>query len=1329
MRTLKLLFLCALIAVLALPLSANTRQRVGILYHIVVDGKALDHQDNTVRLSALDPERREQYWQLENLSGSYRLINPFTQKALRHNGNAVEMGEINGSDENQLWRMENAPLETSLLIPATRTTMALNAVGGTLVVADKAKVEKAKTARFELQYAVRQGFSESQIFRIHSYNSDDLVLGNANAFENGAHIVAEKVDANSRGQYWNIRMLDLRRRVVGNAFFNQFFDDGGNNASITHLIQWQANLRNPGNAQLEVLTVPGQEDVFVFVSHQKKNTMFVLDDNRQLKLVPLNLADKRAWMWLEPVEKPKIKSDWWEDETVFAINKEPGHATYTPYATEREMLADRDFYATPWTEPKSSRVLSLNGEWRFKLVSEPSQRPLDFFQNGYDDTAWDRIPVPSNWEMLGYDKPIYCNVEYPHGNTPPFITARPGFNDNGANYGINPVGSYTRTFSVPADWLARRTILHFGGIYSAAIVWVNGQQVGYTQGANNDHEFDISKYLRPGENRLAVQVFRWSDGSYLECQDMFRMSGIYRDVVLYNVPKVGVRDHVLTNEMRNHYKDAVLKVQLAFSNPTSTAEQKQIDVALYDPSGRLVGKDHIRATAVPDAQTEAGLSLAVPGVLPWTAETPNLYTVRFIQRDEQGREEMAWSTKWGFRDIQIKNSLVYINGQKVLFKGVNRHDTDPERGRAVTNETMLRDVLLMKQNNINTIRTAHYPNAARMYAMFDHYGLYTVDEADLEDHANQSISDMPSWIPAFVDRINRHITRDRNHPSVIIWSLGNEAGNGENFRQCYDEAARLDPTRPIHYEGTRINHSYGGERFSDFYSKMYPDMNWMNAHTSNLDKPMFVCEYAHAMGNAVGNLNQYWDVIENSNSCIGGCIWDWVDQAIYDPQELKQGIRRLHTGYDYPGPHQGNFCSNGILPATRHESAKLAEVKAAHAFVKLSYYGHTDEGKAGITALVRVKNGFAFTSLGGFDLRWELLRNGKVVLSKRLALPNLLPGQDDMLRLRIARKELDKAEKTGEELLLNLYAERRAATVWSAPHHVESMAQKVLVERAPLAPLAAQGETLAEQRTDSLLTLTSPHLTARFDTRTARLTALTLDGREVLGKGLDLDFTNFRFIENDRNVKRTNGMEATGTISVSRSAGVAIVTTERKGALCDLRLTYTLYPQGVVDIAAEFTPKSAGLRRTGLQVGLNADLDHIDYYAHGPLENHNDRLDGALIGRYSMTPESSMERYIKPQTTGNREGLREATFTDTKGRGLRVITEGTVSFTAIPYLDEDLADAQHTWELHRRPYTVLHFDAAHRGVGNASCGGVDTLPEFGVPAAPQHFKLRLSAVR
>ncbi|MCF0236827.1 MAG: beta-galactosidase, partial [Bacteroidaceae bacterium] len=514
-------------------------------------------------------------------------------------------------------------------------------------------------------------------------------------------------------------MLDLRRRMVGNAFFPQHFDDGGQNASIDGLIQWSHNPNKPGNAQMQILSVPGQTDTYVVASHQKTGTMFAHRDGRMVR-VPLDLKDRSAWVQIVEVEKPKIQADRWEDETIFAINKEPGHATYTPYANEREMLADKDFYATPWTVPVSSRVQSLNGQWRFHLVSEPSLRPRDFWKEGFDDSKWDEIPVPSNWEMHGYDVPIYCNVEYPHGNTPPFITARPGFNDNGANYGINPVGSYTRTFTVPDEWLGRRTFLLFGGIYSAATVWINGQEVGYTQGANNDHEFDITKYLRPGQNRLAVEVMRWSDGSYLECQDMFRMSGIFRDVTLYNVPTVGVRDHILTNEMRNNYRDAVLSVQLAFANPSLNAERKSVDVALYDPQGKLVDKNTISATALPNAQTEAGLKLAVPSVLPWTAETPNLYTVRFVQRDEQGREEMAWSTKWGFREIEIRNSLVYINGQKVLFKGVNRHDTDPERGRAVENGTMLRDILLMKQNNINMVRTAHYPNAARMYAMYDH---------------------------------------------------------------------------------------------------------------------------------------------------------------------------------------------------------------------------------------------------------------------------------------------------------------------------------------------------------------------------------------------------------------------------------------------------------------------------------------------------------------------------------------------------------------------------------------------------------------------------------
>lgn len=404
----------------------------------------------------------------------------------------------------------------------------------------------------------------------------------------------------------------------------------------------------------------------------------------------------------------------------------------------------------------------------------------------------------------------------------------------------------------------------------------------------------------------------------------------------------------------------------------------------------------------------------------WTAETPELYTVHVIQR-EGGKEEMAFSTKYGFREIEVRGPLVYINGQRVFFKGTNRHDTHPEYGRAVTTESMLQDVLLMKRNNINTIRTSHYPNAAKMYAMFDYYGLYTMDEADLEDHANQSISDMPSWIPAFVDRIDRMVLRDRNHPSVIFWSLGNEAGGGSNFQACYDAAKKLD-SRPVHYEGTRDGKEFGGNRFSDLYSKMYPGMKWMDTYVNSFDKPMFICEYAHAMGNAIGNLKEYWKSIESSSATIGGAIWDWVDQAIYEPHEMKKGIYRLHTGYDFPGPHQGNFCSNGIVPATREESPKLKEVKAVYQYVHFSE-GKVNEKRNELN--VTLYNTYDFLSLNRFYLRWQTVKNGVVLSSDSLELPDVAP--DDSLNLSLKLKEVSLKKLQRREMKswsMSLYAAR-----------------------------------------------------------------------------------------------------------------------------------------------------------------------------------------------------------------------------------------------------------------------------------------------------------------
>ena len=742
---------------------------------------------------------------------------------------------------------------------------------------------------------------------------------------------------------------------------------------------------NNGSDESQLWTLRKQGKSYQLIPSNAMSLMLTCDASGKLLLKPADqVSDKKESLFLikvsampMPGEADQMMADrannYWENETIFAENKEVGHATYMPYASEQEMLADKEYYATPWTDVHSSRYQLLNGEWAFNLVSEPSQRPLDFYKEDYDVSGWDKIPVPSNWEMQGYDHPIYDNVEYPHANTPPFINARKGFNDGGKNYGINPVGSYVRFFDLPQGWEARRTFIHFGGIYSAAFVYLNGQYVGYSQGSNNVAEFDLTSYLRPGKNRLAVQVFRWSDGSYLECQDMFRMSGIFRDVYLYSTPKAAVRDHYITSRLdaASGYKDGTMNVALTLDNRDGLKGEKDIAVKLYDPAGKLVIETKKNLSYTPEQkEVKAELSFTLNNLLPWTAETPNLYTVRVIQ-SENGREEMAFSTKYGFREIEVRGPLVYINGQRIFFKGVNRHDTHPVYGRAVTTESMLRDVLLMKQNNINTIRTSHYPNAAKMYAMFDYYGLYTMDEADLEDHANQSISDMKSWEPSFVDRIDRMVLRDRNHPSVIFWSLGNEAGGGSNFQACYDAAKKLD-NRPVHYEGTRDGKEYGGNRFSDLYSKMYPSMNWMDKYVNSFDKPMFICEYAHAMGNAIGNLREYWESIESSSSTIGGAIWDWVDQAIYDPHEMKQGLYRLHTGYDYPGPHQGNFCSNGIILPTREESPKLKEVKAAHQFVKFRYMG-TNENQT--EAWVQLKNTYDFISLDDFYLRWQLVKD------------------------------------------------------------------------------------------------------------------------------------------------------------------------------------------------------------------------------------------------------------------------------------------------------------------------------------------------------------------
>lgn len=1024
--------------------------------------------------------------------------------------------------------------------------------------------------------------------------------------------------------------------------------------------------------------------------------------------------------------------NYWENQAMFGENRESAHATYCPYPTVSALKADAEFMATPWVEPKSEFRMSLNGDWRFNYAGEPDKRPMDFMNPGFDASGWDIIEVPSNWEMKGYGTPIYCNTASPFDNSnPPHI----GSGQNGRWYDYNPVGSYLRTFTLPASWAGKCVLLNFGGIYSAAFVWVNGNYVGYTQGANNDHEFDITDALIPGENSVAVQVIRWSDGSYLESQDMFRMSGIYRDVTLTAVPETFIRDHYITSELdpASDFHNGELKVAMALANRSGASNTVKATVTLLDPTGKQVAE--IRGSRAVASGAEADslvLSTPLTGLQLWSAEEPTLYTVLFSLTDASGRELEAFSTKFGFRDIRQIGPRVHINGKQIWFKGVNRSDTDPVRGRSVTTDMMLTDVMLMKQNNINTIRTSHYPNAAKMYAMFDYFGLYTMDEADLECHANTELSDKPDWEAAFVDREVRMVHRDRNHPSVIFWSLGNESACGVNFRACYDAVRALDP-RMIHYEGQKA-WTWSGmtleKCYTDMTSRMYPNM--ATAKSDDADgryagTPHFICEYAHAMGTAIGNLPEYWDFIENkSKRTIGGCIWDWIDQGIYNPSDLVAGKHKgFTTGYDYPGPHQGNFVCNGILAPDRKPNAKLAEVKGAYQYIKVKKF---DLKKKTATVL----NSYAFLPLSDFDLQWELLSDGRQVQSGTIASLDCLPGETLQVEIPF---DISRVE-SGREGLLTL----RFVTKKSRPA-IEAGSVMAEYQTQVQSPQGLGKYDVSNLKPElkvtgsGPITVTGPDFCYRFGSN-GRLLSMNYKGTEFIANQMGPAYSNDRWIENDRDpgnqsavssfnqlaLRYDHGGSATGARSVTVTANQTCV------GLANYAITYTVYADGTVDIGAEFLSLGTEPRRLGLSFNLAPGLEDVEYYALGPWSNYTDRRGGVVAGVYSTTVSEMAETFVKPQTMGGRQDLRYVRFSGENGSSLLIEADGMPSFSAVHYGDRDLENASHMYDLNVLKETVVHIDAFHRGLGNASCGtGTGPLQEYTAEPGKRYcFSLRLS---
>ena len=1060
---------------------------------------------------------------------------------------------------------------------------------------------------------------------------------------------------------------------------------------------------------------------------------------------------------------PKVSAEapfdesWVENEKVFEHWKQKAHATFIPYSSTAMMQKD-DCYKYPWLEPKHADVLSLNGDWKFHYTADRSKgRPGkdDFYADNADVSGWDNIRVPLNWEMAGYDVPVYNNVGYPFHNNPPFIKA---FDDN---FDKNPVGSYRRNFTLPENWKdGRRVFIHFDGACSAIVVWVNGQYAGYSQGANTDAEFDVANYVRKGENNVSVRVYRWSDGSYLEGQDMWHLAGIHRDVYLVSTPRTFVFDHYITSSLdaASKYTEGSLDVALTVNNALCDKVTKNLEVELLDANNKLVANQKVQAvmTAKDSHKTFNVKMEGLKGLTPWSSENPYLYTV--VVRQKQGdKEEMVFSTKYGFRSVEQRGNLIYVNGERVFFKGVNTQDIHPLLGHAIDTETMLKDVMLMKQANVNTVRTSHYPRQPRMYAMFDYYGLYCMDEADVECHNNQSLSDTPSWENAYVDRTERMVLRDRNHPSVVFWSLGNESGGGQNFQATYDCVKRLLPGRDnfVHYEG--YNH---GEKYSDFGSDMYPKVEKVIKQSSGLHgKPYFICEYAHAMGQAVGNLQEYWDVIEKSTGIAGGCIWDWVDQGIYDTRRIKEnkplidsktGLHYYTSGYDYTRMNrgdngfQGDFMSNGIITPGREWTAKLEEVKYVYRDADFVVFKNHK---------LTLKNKSAFTDLAdAYTLTYRILADGKEVEKGAAAVPSCKPG---------ATCEVDipytTAVSADKEYVVELSLNLKNNASWAKKDYSMVATQFKLGADAAVASVPVADPTFVEQPHGTLPVIGKLKGKLKIEGRkvvgknfaisfaeNGTIADWTFNGKQIVMPEAGPDFNGFRRIANDNiSLGATGGVaenenKEEGAISgqkhlvkapTKHGKNVVVETTVGNGKDTHA-IVYTIYPNGVVDMKVTFENSSVDTRRVGITMQFAPGMENVEYYAKGPWSNYIDRQRSQMLGRYSTTVDGMFEEQSAPQTMGDRQGLRNLKLSG-NGTSLDITVEGMLAFS-LSHVDDlqfnydVFYGGKHPYDLTRSPQVFAHFDSWQRGIGNHSCGGDSCLPQYQVPTGKHVVTMRFA---
>ncbi len=990
----------------------------------------------------------------------------------------------------------------------------------------------------------------------------------------------------------------------------------------------------------------------------------------------------------------------WENPRVVDINKEEYHSTLT----------------LPSGKSSCEEIVPLNGRWKFYWSPDPQSRPSDFYKNNFDVSGWDNISVPGTWQLQGYGKPIYTNWTYPFKKDQPKVTGEPP--KHFFSYeNRNPVGAYVTTFDVSEDMKDKQLYLHFEGVKSAMYVWINGEKVGYSQNSMAPAEFDITGYVNEGQNRLAVEVYRWSDGSYLEDQDMWRFSGIYRPVELWVRPKIHIKDYSLTTDLADDFSSAGFKAKVWLRNLSDSKSGKlSLEVLL---KGKNRNEERFVKRLITPVKnllaTSTGcytLSSVVENPKLWSAEKPNLYDVEIRLYDGKKVVE-EFQSHIGIWKCEIDGNVFKFNGQPVKLKGVNRHEHHPRTGRLVDSETMEKDLRLMKQANINMIRTAHYPNSPLFYELCDRYGFYVMDEANQESHdyglGNKILGDNPEWTLAHVDRALALVQRDKNHPCVVFWSLGNEGGAGRNMQTMADTIQAIDASRII-FSDTDLSVS----AFND--PSYYTPGKFKEYAREKRDKPIFMREYAHAMGNSVGNLQEYWDVIEANDHVSGAAIWDWVDQGIakrinpgYKKGVENSGSLLLKEGefWAYGGdfgdfPNNGDFCFNGLIGADRVPHPHYYQVQKVYQNIGFSLEGPNK---------VRLTNKYEFTALDEFDYEYEWLQNGELVKSGEVPL--------------VAGDHLDIPSFTGSgELFLNVFAKLKQSTCWAEKGFIISKEQ-FLVNMAKPESIVSEGGSVEVNASQATIEIMAGLNCFIVDVKSGALTSWKNDGTEILYAPLEPYFwkpADSNQMNNGYNNRLGIWRNAAGErvvegVDYSVKNGLAVVEVSMSlpvvGAAYQLH--YTVNGSGKIQVEALYKPKKEKIPlmpKFGMRMRLPSSMDYVKWYGRGEFENYPDRKTAALVGYYTTDLNSFVTDYAFPQDNANRCDVRWFSLNDKEHRTIKVTGLQPLCFRVWPYGEEDLEKSRHAYELPGRDYVNVNIDLNIHGVGGADSWGARTLDEY-----------------